>query len=715
MEILTRADYRKSGTWANGCASQNNSGSHARYYTFSIGEKKKGVQTTITLEPSVDTRLYLLKGVSTTGDVVAQNDDSGVHYGQATLSWKDPGSTSISHEYRYFSGSLNSSPSAWTAIASPTTAGGRKSHVITKLAGNYGYPFQIRAKMTNSYSEPATALDLRFGTAEDDTLYPHHDSELFAGLAGIDTVSYEKSRGSVTVDISHPSRSYGGAWGDEFSSIEKYQGSRDGDYMTGSRRDREFVYLADHLSGGPGDDILMGRSGNDTLLGADGDDTLWGGDGSDTLVGGAGNDTLVGGGPSSDPGREAGPDTLTGGAGADKFYFTGNHEYVATITDYTLGSSKADSEAIVMCYGIGSASGSSTNETSGNDVVVRLTGASVARGTITLRGVANDANVANVNVLFRTIDHADCPRLPDLPEDTPDAWFANQTPFVSVRRLFMDVETNFNASGVCHFKLDTVTDTLNCPPGTLVSQTKVGTTNLADGQWLEVWVVTVNDGGPTTITVSSPRLEGHIGGPSNSKRPMVASTDNGKIGLAWSVDGLIAGYTLNGFQVRHRIKDANHRWTNSAVLGVSARTHTLTGLDPTKTYEVVVRPRNDGGEDFTELWGFGEHRFITPDAVGSTTPGAVAAPTVTAGSQQLKLNWLAAELDGGAAVHFYTVRHKVSTAADSAYVSKTVSAADPFELTLTGLTASTEYTVQIRANNVNGAGAWTTVKGTPTS
>ena len=61
-----------SGQWTGDCASTNQSGSHARYYTFTLPTAS---EVTITLESSVDTFLYLLEGAGTVGAVVAENDD----------------------------------------------------------------------------------------------------------------------------------------------------------------------------------------------------------------------------------------------------------------------------------------------------------------------------------------------------------------------------------------------------------------------------------------------------------------------------------------------------------------------------------------------------------------------------------------------------------------------------------------------------------------
>ena len=60
------------GQWTGDCASTNQPGSYARYYTFTLDAAS---DVTITLESSVDTFLYLLEGAGAGGTVVARNDD----------------------------------------------------------------------------------------------------------------------------------------------------------------------------------------------------------------------------------------------------------------------------------------------------------------------------------------------------------------------------------------------------------------------------------------------------------------------------------------------------------------------------------------------------------------------------------------------------------------------------------------------------------------
>ena len=62
----------RTGEWTGDCASTNQSGSYARFYSFTLDEE---TEVTISLESSVDTYLYLLRGADSGGSVVDDNDD----------------------------------------------------------------------------------------------------------------------------------------------------------------------------------------------------------------------------------------------------------------------------------------------------------------------------------------------------------------------------------------------------------------------------------------------------------------------------------------------------------------------------------------------------------------------------------------------------------------------------------------------------------------
>jgi Ca2+-binding RTX toxin-like protein len=76
----------------------------------------------------------------------------------------------------------------------------------------------------------------------------------------------------------------------------------------------------DFIDGGAGNDFIDGGTGNDIVLGGDGDDILFGGAGDDVIDTGAGNNYVDGGDGIDNIYGGAGDDVLLGGAGDDVIY-----------------------------------------------------------------------------------------------------------------------------------------------------------------------------------------------------------------------------------------------------------------------------------------------------------------------------------------------------------------------------------------------------------
>ena len=84
-------------------------------------------------------------------------------------------------------------------------------------------------------------------------------------------------------------------------------------------------------------------------------------------------------------------------------------------------------------------------------------------------------------------------------------------------------------------------------------------------------------------------------------------------------------------------------------------------------------------------------------------PGAPAAPSVSAASSSsLTVMWSAPD-DGGSAITDYDVQYRAGTSGDWTDGNHAGTATTA---TLTGLSASTSYQVQVRATNADGAGSW---------
>ena len=122
--------------------------------------------------------------------------------------------------------------------------------------------------------------------------------------------------------------------------------------------------------------------------------------------------------------------------------------------------------------------------------------------------------------------------------------------------------------------------------------------------------------------------------------------------------------------------------------------------------------------DGTPTWQeFGSQRGNGP---APTPPGAPTGLTATAqGPTKLNLSWSAPGDDGGAAITAYDLRHIETGAADKSDANWTVkedvwtTGSGPLQYSLTGLTGSTGYDVQVRGVNAAGESEWSaTVTGT---
>ena len=224
---------------------------------------------------------------------------------------------------------------------------------------------------------------------------------------------------------------------------------------------------------------------------------------------------------------------------------------------------------------------------------------------------------------------------------------------------------------------------------------------------------------------SSAWNHGILGGPN---APQVAvSVGNGRIALAWpgNTKSIKSGAAINGYQVSHSdlgklgtswdpantSAGMNGDWTQTGLLGAGTRFHTLTDLDRTKSYNIMLRARNNAGDNdaATNWWGFGAHVIIKANVV-SGKPKAVAKPTVrSTQTQTFNVSWNPPADHGGAEVHYYTIRYTSSTA-NATVGEQTVPAtfADSttgnFSTPVGGITSGAVYNVQIIAHNVNGAG-----------
>ncbi len=192
----------------------------------------------------------------------------------------------------------------------------------------------------NPVTEPAPAppagrifegdnADNRFGGTDANEIFRGRDgddlfiggggADRFEGGAGNDTVSYEGTSRSVTIDLNDMSNASRGASDDTFISIENIIGSDSGDQLYGTSGNDFLDGGAgrDWIQGGDGDDRLLGGDDRDQIMGQGGNDHLDGGGGNDTISAGSGDDVVYGGDGRDNMGGDEGNDRLYGGEGND--------------------------------------------------------------------------------------------------------------------------------------------------------------------------------------------------------------------------------------------------------------------------------------------------------------------------------------------------------------------------------------------------------------
>ena len=151
------------------------------------------------------------------------------------------------------------------------------------------------------------------GSTHDDTFIAGPEDDNADGGDGMDTISYERSRKAVLLDLpaaggNNSTAQVGGAHanvtdsngdvnkenyaqGDVLNNFENIIGSNVS--SSSARVDDNGDMIHDKLTGNDGANVIDGRGGDDKISGGGGNDTLIGGSGSDILTGDGGADTFV--------------------------------------------------------------------------------------------------------------------------------------------------------------------------------------------------------------------------------------------------------------------------------------------------------------------------------------------------------------------------------------------------------------------------------------
>ncbi|WP_250214321.1 fibronectin type III domain-containing protein [Acrocarpospora catenulata] len=178
--------------------------------------------------------------------------------------------------------------------------------------------------------------------------------------------------------------------------------------------------------------------------------------------------------------------------------------------------------------------------------------------------------------------------------------------------------------------------------------------------------------------------------PTTPGTPAASSITSTGASLTWTASTDSGGSGLAGYNVYRRVGTTDTLLTQSTTNSVA-----LTGLTASTQYQVFVRARDGAGN----LSGNSALTTFTTSAppVDTTPPTTPGTPTVSGvTSTGATLNWTASTDSGGSGLAGYNVYRRVGTTDTQIATSTTNS------VTLTGLTANTQYQVFVRARD--GAG-----------
>jgi len=165
---------------------------------------------------------------------------------------------------------------------------------------------------------------------------------------------------------------------------------------------------------------------------------------------------------------------------------------------------------------------------------------------------------------------------------------------------------------------------------------------------------------------------------------------NGSADVSWTAPTATGGLPVTGYRVRHS-SDGGASWETETFGPGTAQT--LTGLANGTAYDVQVAAVNGAGTGL-----YTASRTVTP----RTVPGVPAGLTLTPRHNALDLSWTAPGT-GGSPITGYRVRYS----SDAGQHWTTEDHGTALQQTLTGLTDSTAYEVQVAAVNAEGAGDFT--------
>ena len=168
------------------------------------------------------------------------------------------------------------------------------------------------------------------------------------------------------------------------------------------------------------------------------------------------------------------------------------------------------------------------------------------------------------------------------------------------------------------------------------------------------------------------------------------------IALMWTAPTFTGGAPITDYTVQYRTSAGPGAWTSFPHAVSVTPTTNVTGLANGTAYDFRVAAEN--------LAGTGSYS-TTVTASPNVTPAAPTALAGTAGNAEAALTWAAPAANGGTPVTDYTIRYRTS-AGPGAWATFADGTSTTASATVTGLTNSTAYDVQVAAVNAAGTGSY---------
>ncbi len=233
-------------------------------------------------------------------------------------------------------------------------------------------------------------------------------------------------------------------------------------------------------------------------------------------------------------------------------------------------------------------------------------------------------------------------------------------------------------------------------------------TDLTNGLSYAVQVRAVNAGGTggwSASAAATPTAFLAISAP-------LLTVENGTITASWNA---LNGHNVTAYHLRYSEKDSGS-WTE-ITKGITATSYPIVGLTNGTSYDVQVRAVNAQG---TGGWSPSSTATLV---TAPAAPGTMAAPTFEAGTGLLIATWTAPENDGGSPITGYELQYRTDDTEPWTRISSGIACENSEEQaevchfsfsfnpsytghTITGMTDSALYQMQVRAVNAQGVSEW---------